>query len=85
MLLVLCYIFECIFCIIHVVHLRLPGLGSRGPLHTSNDLADLISGPPSGGNAEIGPCNRGLFGSETATFFFSTKIMLSLCIFNGKI
>ena len=76
--------FECIFCIIHIRHLLLPTLGSGALYIRPMIWAGLASGPPSGRNAEIRFCNRGLIGSETATFFFSTKIMLSLCIFNEK-
>ncbi len=81
-LLVLCYIFECIFGIIHVGHLHLPALGSRVLYLRTILRTDLASGPQSRRNAEIGSCNRGLFHSEMD--FFSTKIVLNLCIFNRK-
>jgi len=69
----------------HVGHLHLPALQSTALYERTILWADLASKPPSRRNAEIGSCNRGLFGPKTASFYlFNQKKMLRLCIFNGK-
>ena len=80
-LLVLCYIFECIFGIIDVGHLHLV-LRPLPIFHIFGNIWHL--GLNIGVMLKSGPATAGFLVLKQLFSFFSIKIMPSLCIFNGK-